>query len=45
MVLSGDSGASSWMQEPESPTATMASRTPCSSLVSSWATVMPRVSV
>ena len=26
---------------PESPTATIASRTPCSSLVSSWATCMP----
>ena len=31
------------MQEPESPTATIASRTPCSSLVSSWTTCMPKV--
>ena len=29
-----DSGASNWMQEPLSPTAIIASRTPCSSLVS-----------
>ena len=31
------------MQEPESPTAIIASRTPCSSLTSSWASRMPKV--
>lgn len=41
MVDSGDSGASSWMCEPEPPTAIIASRTPCSSLTSSWARVIP----
>ena len=41
---SGPSGASSWMNEPESPTATIASRTPCSSLVSSCATRIPNTS-
>ena len=37
IVESGASGASSWRQEPESPTASIASRTPCSSLTS-WCT-------
>ena len=44
MVEVSSIGASSWMQEPESPTATMASRTPCSSLVSWWTTDMPNTS-
>ena len=43
IVDSGDRGASSWMHEPESPTAIIASRTPCSALVSSWSRVMPYV--
>ena len=38
-------GASSWMQDPESPTATMASRTPCSSLVSWCWTSIPNESL
>ena len=41
IVDSGESGASSWMHEPESPTAIIASRTPCSSLTSSWASDIP----
>ena len=32
------------MQDPESPTPSIASRTPCSSLVSSWSTSMPNLS-
>ena len=39
-----DSGASNWIDEPESPTDSIASRTPCSSLISSCATVMPNTS-
>ena len=31
------------MCEPESPTAIIASRTPCSSLTSSWASRIPKV--
>ena len=41
IVDSGESGASSWMHEPEAPTRIIASRTPCSSLTSSWASSMP----
>ena len=37
MVESGVSGASSWTHDRTSPTASIASRTPCSSLTSSWA--------
>ena len=44
IVELSSSGASSWMQEPESPTATIASRTPCSSLVSWCGTSIPKVS-
>ena len=44
IVDSGVSGASSWMHDPESPTATIASRTPCSSLVSSCTVSMPKTS-
>jgi hypothetical protein len=44
MVDSGDSGASSWMHEPDSPTAIIASPTPCSSLTSSCVRVIPYVS-
>ena len=44
LVDSGVSGASSWIRVSPSPTASIASRTPCSSLVSSWRTCMPNVS-
>ena len=44
MVEVSSSGASSWMQDPESPTATIASRTPCSSLVSWCWTSIPKAS-
>ena len=36
IVDSGSSGASSWMHEPGVADASIASRTPCSSLTSSW---------
>ena len=42
IVESGVSGASSWMQLPESPTPSIASRTPCSSFTSSWTTTSPK---
>ena len=48
IVDSGESGARSWMHEAvptgSPPTDIIASRTPCSSLVSSWATRIPKVS-
>ena len=44
MVDSGVRGASSCTHDPESPTAIIASRTPCSSLVSSCTSRMPNVS-
>ena len=45
MVESALSGASSWMHEPLSPTAIIASRTPWSSFVSSCTQAMPKVRV
>ena len=44
MVDDSFSGASSWRKLPESPTATIASRTPIASLVSSCTVSMPKVS-
>ena len=43
MVLSGDSGLSSWRKEPESPTSSIASRTPCSSLTSMCTQRIPKL--
>src|SRR5687768_3379259 len=43
IVVSGDSGESSWMYEPLSPTASIASRTPCSSLTSVWTQRIPKL--
>ena len=40
---SGRSGASSWMRVSPSPTASIASRTPCSSLISSCTACRPKV--
>ena len=42
IVDSGVSGASSWMRVSPFPTASIASRTPCSSLVSSCTDCTPK---
>lgn len=43
IVDSGERGASRRMHEPDSPTPIIASRTPCSSFVSSWSIRIPYV--